>query len=137
MICTSCHQEKPEDAFYWRKEQNRPTRRCRECHSTAMRKYRSKPVTKVKLKAEYRRRHLRKTFDMSEEEYASMASAQNNLCRICKSPERSARRLAIDHCHTSGKIRGLLCNPCNRGIGLLKDSPEIIRAAAVYLDLHS
>jgi hypothetical protein len=69
---------------------------------------------------------------------------QNWLCVICGEPETSVsvksgeiRELAIDHCHTHGHARGLLCNNCNRAIGLLKDDPAILRKAADYLDSHT
>jgi Recombination endonuclease VII len=57
---------------------------------------------------------------------------QNGLCAICGNKE-SERRLALDHCHDTGKIRGLLCGTCNTGIGMLKDSVELLEAATKYL----
>jgi len=58
---------------------------------------------------------------------------------ICGMPETLVRRgtlceLTIDHDHATGQIRGLLCNNCNRAIGLLKDNPQTLRQAAAYLD---
>ena len=50
-------------------------------------------------------------------------------CQICS----STHKLCIDHCHVTGKVRGMLCNSCNRGIGLLKDNPEVLMAAVKYL----
>jgi len=63
-------------------------------------------------------------------------------CAICKITPFKMREdhvsgLNLDHCHTTGKARALLCHNCNRGIGLLQDSPEILRAAADYLDFHN
>lgn len=60
-----------------------------------------------------------------------MFAEQLGLCAICHKPEDI--KLAVDHCHDTGKIRGLLCKRCNMGIGLLGDSPEITLNATLYL----
>lgn len=80
---------------------------------------------------------------MTQEEWEFMLIAQGNKCRICEceigqklgaSYKESRKGLAVvDHCHTTGKIRGLLCSNCNTGIGLLGDSAENAARAAVYL----
>lgn len=54
-------------------------------------------------------------------------------CEVC-GVILAGRELAVDHCHESGKVRGLLCHSCNMGIGQFKDSPELLRKAAVYLE---
>jgi hypothetical protein len=58
---------------------------------------------------------------------------QNGLCAICKRDEDTAGTLCLDHCHTTGEIRGLLCTDCNLGLGRFKDSPENLKAASEYL----
>jgi len=68
--------------------------------------------------------------------------AQNGKCAICDSDYGGHRNgeqkaLAVDHCHTTNKVRGLLCEPCNQAIGKLQDSAEICRRAANYLEKHS
>jgi len=72
-----------------------------------------------------------------------MLESQNNVCKVCNQPEKAVHRitkqpvaLSVDHCHTTGKIRGLLCSGCNTGIGKLKDSPEILSKAIEYLNYH-
>lgn len=69
-------------------------------------------------------------------EYAVLMTAQNNQCAICKCDSGINNRgdkLAVDHCHTSGKIRGLLCHKCNTALGLLKDNPAHLESAIRYL----
>ena len=87
-------------------------------------------------------RSLRADFGLSLENYNAMLEAQGGVCAICKQPETHKRNgklkaLAVDHHHGTGKIRALLCCDCNTGIGKLKDSPEILIAAAEYIRRHS
>jgi hypothetical protein len=81
------------------------------------------------LKSEYARKSA---YGLAPGQYAAMVSAQNGLCAIC----RLSGPLVVDHDHVTGKIRGLLCQCCNRAIGLIKESPDRLRAAAQYLETH-
>ena len=78
--------------------------------------------------------YLKKHYGISQEEFDSMSLAQNHCCKICKWPAGENRALDVDHCHLTGKIRGLLCNKCNRGLGLFKDNPSLLISAASYLE---
>lgn len=76
------------------------------------------------------RRSLLKTrYGMSLSDYDDLLASQNNSCAICK----GNKRMVIDHCHKTNKVRGILCNTCNRGIGLLQDRVEILQSAISYL----
>lgn len=77
---------------------------------------------------------LQITYKITLEEYEEMEKSQGFVCAICKNSCPSGRRLSVDHNHDTGQVRGLLCMPCNRGIGNLCDSAEILRDAADYLD---
>jgi hypothetical protein len=86
-------------------------------------------------------RALRESFGISMEEFRAMSEAQDGKCAICGSNHAGTRHgkkktLAVDHDHETGKVRGLLCEACNQGIGKLKDDPEILMAAAEYLKRH-
>ena len=76
---------------------------------------------------------LKRAFGISLEDYEKKLSEQNGVCDICKKACTSGRRLAVDHDHKLLKVRGLLCTNCNKGIGHLKESPEIIMNALEYL----
>ena len=78
---------------------------------------------------------MKKNYGIGFFEYDAMFEKQNGLCAICSSPppDHHKKRLNIDHCHKSGQVRGLLCDACNRGIGLLKDSPDLMLKAISYL----
>ena len=81
-------------------------------------------------------------FGITHAEYAELHQRQKGLCAICFKPETATRNgkvksLAVDHCHESGKIRGLLCYECNTGIGKLHEDEKIFLAAVKYLKEHS
>ncbi|EAU0371747.1 TPA: endonuclease VII domain-containing protein [Salmonella enterica subsp. enterica] len=81
---------------------------------------------------------LKRLYGITHEEYKQMWAKQEGVCKICGEPETSAykgvtKMLAVDHNHQTGEIRGLLCNNCNRGIGLLREDREILKIAIEYL----
>jgi hypothetical protein len=78
-------------------------------------------------------RRIKRTYGITWEERETLLKSQEGCCAICKKLESQFKsRLAIDHCHTTGRIRGLLCVRCNTGIGNL-NSPELLTAATKYL----
>lgn len=89
--------------------------------------------------ANYKRwvNNLRSSFNMTPEQYNAMLVSQNDRCAICPATEPGgrAKRFHVDHDHVTGKVRGLLCSACNLAIGMMKDSPEILRKAATYLEV--
>jgi hypothetical protein len=78
---------------------------------------------------------MRRQYGITLEQYDEMLEEQNYRCAICNNEDEvEGRRLAIDHCHTTGVVRGLLCGKCNRGIGLFYDSRELLERAINYLN---
>lgn len=75
-----------------------------------------------------------KKYGITVEDFNKMLEEQGGVCAICKSNCNINRRLCIDHCHTTGKVRGLLCSECNSGIGKLKDDKELLKSALAYLE---
>jgi hypothetical protein len=105
-------------------------------------KYPADPVYRAKIRASARRSELRRNFGITEEEYDSMLTTQGGCCRICAATtNHHARgkpcRLAVDHDHKTGRVRGLLCTRCNQLIGSAGDSVEILAAAIKYLTAES
>lgn len=86
--------------------------------------------------------HLRRTFGIGVSDYLDMLEAQGGFCASCGEPphppEGKGRhtRLDVDHCHETGKVRGLLCNRCNRMAGMAHDHPAVLRQLADYLERH-
>lgn len=74
----------------------------------------------------------RKVGGLPVSEFNRMLVDQGGVCKVCKRPPND-KQLAVDHCHKTGKVRGLLCTACNFAIGLFQDDPETCEAAAAYL----
>jgi len=86
----------------------------------------------------YKNQSLLKQYGISLHEYNELHKAQNGKCAICgngESEKINGRELslAVDHCHTTGNVRGLLCNKCNQGLGCFKDDIELIQKVLTYL----
>jgi len=103
------------------------------------RKWQSRKVQNPKFE---RRRHLVRKFGISNEQYEEMLEAQNDLCAICKKPEtrfhgqtKEVCLLAVDHDHSTGQVRDLLCWRCNTTIGRVEESVELLRSMITYLEL--
>lgn len=135
--CTVCKQKKPTEHFYNRKaSEDGKAYRCKECDNNAVRIYRKKHTERYKIKA--RTNQLRFIYGIEPEDYGRMLSEQDGVCAICSGPPVNTNppfnsKLVIDHCHITGTIRGLLCQKCNKALGLFKDSPEILQKAIKYL----
>lgn len=97
---------------------------CRECKSN----YHKESYHKVAAK------RLEVKYGINSEQRDAMFEAQGSCCKICGKHESGHRRaLAVDHCHITGAVRGLLCDNCNRGMGYFQDDVELLRAAIKYL----
>lgn len=80
---------------------------------------------------------LKMSYGLSSNDYNLILKQQNGSCAICGISQSELKgrfkNLCVDHCHTTGKVRGLLCQGCNRGIGLLKDNVSVLEKAASYI----
>lgn len=81
------------------------------------------------------RRNLLKRYGLTPEGYEALFEAQDGRCAICRRPDAPTKRgmLHVDHCHDTGRVRGLLCSTCNTGIGHLGDDIERVTLALEYL----
>lgn len=93
---------------------------------------------KLKNKEKIRDQNLRRMYGITSEDYNNLLKSQDNSCKICLIPtEDLNRKLVVDHCHKTGKIRGLLCMNCNKSLGLLKDSTNTVENMLNYLKIHN
>lgn len=95
-----------------------------------MREYYTRPYAK----AAQRNRDLKRKYGLTLEEYEARLAAQGGVCALCGGPCSSGQQLAVDHCHTTNRVRGLLCGSCNLGLGKFRDAPVLLRLAADYLE---
>lgn len=90
--------------------------------------------------ARSRRRYLRsrgrhaKRYGLSTAQFDAFVLGQEGRCAICRA---ELRKLNVDHCHDSERVRGLLCTTCNTGLGKFGDDPTVLRRAAAYLEAHT
>lgn len=116
--------------------------RCRPCYNFHQAQYRNKPENKDRIQrswkeasskyysTEKRRNKTLRGYGLDESDYNEMYEAQDGTCKICNQD----LRLVVDHCHESGKVRGLLCNQCNIGLGAFYDNIERLQVAINYLN---
>lgn len=123
-------------------ELKKPKRKdmCKACYNKAQRQHRKDNPEKHK---EYAERYADKArvkarerrYGITEEQYDYMFMVQQGRCSICstKDPGRGHKHLHVDHCHTTGEVRGLLCDKCNRGLGYFDDDIISLLNAVEYL----
>lgn len=104
--------------------------RCKSCRANHHQKVKHK---RPKPTVEQKRKYVISSYGITVEQFYFMLQAQDNKCAICKTKEWGKPSPSIDHCHTTGVVRGLLCNNCNRALGLFRDNKEAIQNAAKYL----
>lgn len=78
--------------------------------------------------------HFNSRYQIQPEQYYALLEMQGGVCAGCASPPREGRMLSVDHCHNTEGIRGLLCQNCNAALGMVKDTPEVLRRLANYLE---
>jgi hypothetical protein len=84
----------------------------------------------------YQRKHdLKRVYGMTLEDYDSMLVQQEHKCKICKTPDAGGKhkKFYVDHCHKTGKVRGLLCTGCNLALGGFRDNIDTLSRAILYL----
>lgn len=119
--CFACKQEIEIEGFQ-RSARQRVQSYCRECRNSHSRKKYDPEKTKI--------RHLRRQYGMTIEEHKLLLNSQNNECKICN---KKLQRPNVDHCHSSGKVRGILCADCNHLLGNAHDSIDVLKSAIDYL----
>lgn len=129
--CQQCHLEKEITEFYTDKTRKDGFRqKCKPCQLKAKSDW-------IKANREKERStRLKNQYNITIQIYKEMLLKQNNCCYICKTinPGNKMQSFQIDHDHNTGKVRGLLCPKCNRGLGFFNDNVELLRTAALYLD---
>ena len=136
-VCTKCKIEKDITNFNSRggSQKHLYKSRCKECLNNFNQKWRLENMDKVRVyraKDKWTLKKRTSRLGMTVDEFWNMYESQEGKCAICLQ-DIAAENSAIDHNHDSGKIRGILCKSCNRGIGLLKDEAQVLNRAYKYL----
>ena len=154
-ISPNCKQVNPQslDSFYIYKRDNTPRGKCKSCYSedskiwgknnkekrkSIYRKYYSNNVEHAKIYCLRKKYWPNLSLEAAKNEYNKLLEQQNSACKICRRSEQNKRNnkiseLAVDHCHKTGEIRGLLCGNCNKAIGLFKDDISLLTRTIKYL----
>ncbi len=142
--CKGCHEVFPLSDFQLNTRKDGRTYRHPYCNDCRKQIHRDYYRSRVSADPDYGRVASRKStlakYGITPEEYQVMVEQQDGKCAICqRAPEGngvSRHNLVVDHEHDTGKVRALLCDFCNRGLGIFRDSPELLEEAAKYLLAH-
>lgn len=139
--CSTCGEEKVITSFYKRKASiDGYAPHCKDCDNKRRNEWRKN--NPERQQESQRNRNLLTRYGITLNDYEDIFEKQGCKCGICGTKEnysghtgpRKEWSFSVDHCHFTGKIRGLLCNDCNRALGLFKDNPEILKQAILWLD---
>ena len=142
--CRDCSELKEFNDFTFNKSSNDGRScHCRKCFNIIMNHKKSENPHKykeadrlsyIRHKNNYRSNQLKRTVGINLQEYNSMFTVQEGKCKICRTHQSKLNLgLAVDHCHKTGRVRGLLCGKCNTALGLLEDNSEIVKGMIEYL----
>lgn len=136
--CTPCRAKKEDE----RARKRLAVRRCYKCH-TELPEAARKPGKAVcdacrvdprdRGHEHEQRRRLRK-YGLTQEQYDQLLMDQDGRCRVCRTDYPGVKGWCIDHCHSSGRVRGLLCMRCNTVLGLVNENPATLRMLADFLE---
>lgn len=145
--CTKCKEFKLVECFAKdSKKVNDLTSQCKQCRNIARKQhyyanhkqeiqrrvvYRKNNIEKVK--ASNRNTKLKKAYGITQEQFLEMSSKQDNKCACCG----QETKLVVDHCHTTKRIRELLCGNCNTALGLLNENLNIVQNLETYIRKHN
>jgi hypothetical protein len=126
-VCVNCGEDKNRDEFYTRRidEKLSLSSYCKICA-----KERHKLVAKIRTPEQKKFDQVKTKYNMTPKEYYELMALQEGRCLICG---RASKKLVVDHDHKLNRVRALLCQKCNHGLGMFKDDPKLLLSAAGYL----
>lgn len=130
-LCGKCGAYHPATSAYFPLQGGKMWSPCKGCRNAARRE---RQASRPNIQAERKQRFVQSRYGLSWDEYQAMVEASNGCCTICQQAfEEKRKEPFIDHCHSSGKVRGLLCLGCNSALGHFKDSESSLERAILYL----
>lgn len=131
-VCSGCKLPKPLTDFYARAYGKGKRGECKQCSklARATRHQHAKKYNPLQRRSVV----LKNKYGITQVDFEKMFAIQGGRCKVCKSTDPGpAGNFAVDHCHDTGKVRGLLCYKCNMGLGSFRDSITILKNAIEYL----
>lgn len=126
--CNQCGREVPLDTGWYLRSSGKVAHPCKDCKRI------NNARNRVGKEDRLWELHIKRVYGLDKEEYFRMYLSQDEACATCKNKlPNKFRYLAVDHDHDTGRIRGLLCNTCNRVLGMIKDDPAIAIRMGEYL----
>jgi hypothetical protein len=151
-VCKKCGVEKPMGEFKKVKDcKHGRSRLCKKCHAHDVSEYQRmarltpqfkatnrawREKNKLRIQQQVKENNIKSKYGISLAEYLHLLALQGHKCAICGS-QIAGRSAKLDHCHSTGALRGFLCHTCNAGLGMFGDSCAMLRAAMIYLDSHA
>lgn len=130
--CTHCGSKKPLTVEFWNKNQHTWYSKCRDCRNASRKKdYHLRGRISETVDKDTPERLRR--FGLTVAAHRALLTHQHHTCGIC--PRAVDEKSPIDHCHETGKVRGILCVKCNNGLGAFQDSRDLVRSAHVWLSV--
>ena len=133
--CSKCKVERPVDDFYKRSDTGKVRSDCKVC-------FNAKAATRWKTNPDFRERgykrsskhQLMRKYGITPVQHTELLTKANGCCEICGTNQcPTGNMLAVDHCHSTGKVRGMLCQACNTALGQFKDDQDLLTKAINYL----
>lgn len=155
--CASCKIDKPLTEFYFNSTTNKPHSYCKVCQLRKGKLYiESNPAARERalnrsrqfrlanpdrVRKQIKNAYYKKNYGITYDEFLSMYEASGGHCTICGADiihkgRNTHKRAVLDHCHKTGKIRGILCHMCNSSIGLMREDKELVMKVYKYLEFH-
>lgn len=138
--CRKCNQHKEKTEFYSSKKNSDGLHSwCKSCsHNNTKRHRLENPGSAYKASKKWIKRNpeqvednrLRYHYGIGLGEYKEILQKQTGTCAICK---KTHHKMCVDHCHITNKVRGILCDPCNKALGLFRDDPSLCEETTRYL----
>lgn len=131
-ICSTCKTDKPLSEFYKNKcGKDGLHGECKPCNRARASLWAKNNKHRVRFN------RVKKAYGISSEQYLKLIIEQNNCCDICKKPLDNGKHTCVDHNHSTGAVRGILCNNCNFILGHAKDNSDILKSAQEYLQKYN
>ena len=130
--CRKCLLEQPEEEFYVIRATGGRRTQCRTCVKAGVVQWQRD--NKPRVREKWLRSKLKTRYGITVQEREEMLRTHGGVCWICGSEPHPVQGLAVDHCHATGRVRGMLCHSCNKALGFFKDDPALLRRAADYLN---